>query len=118
MTYRAVKIPLSCDLATVHCWSDYMRAHMDEVAASLRQEGVRHEAWYLGTEQPLYVIGVMDVADMAKASAAAGASSLSVDQVHRDFKRHWVRADITPVTYQPDTDDPFPGCVLLFEARP
>lgn len=117
MAYRAVKIPLSCNLATVHRWADYMRAHMDEVAASLRQEGVRHEAWYLGTEQPLFVIGVMDVADMAKASQAAETSSLSVDQAHRDFKRHWIRAGITPVTYQPDADDPFPGYTLLFEAR-
>ena len=63
MSYRAVKIPLSCDEMRVRRWSDYMLMHMHEVLEALRQEGVRHEAWYLCRGEPLCVIGIMDLVD-------------------------------------------------------
>ncbi|WP_138467088.1 DUF6176 family protein [Poseidonocella sp. HB161398] len=118
MGYRAVRIPLSCGEAEIRRWAGYMLAHMDEVAESLRREGVRHEAWHLCPGDPLCLVGVMDHTDPEQAARAMAASALSVDEVHRAFKRHWIRPDITRLDYDPEASDPFPGCELLFEARP
>lgn len=130
MGYRAVRIPLSCDLsrdlsrdlacdlATVRLWADHMRAHVDDVSASLRNEGVEHEIWFLYPGPPLCAIGVMKGDDAVAAAAVAARSTLSVDQVHRDFKAHWITSGIVGVAFAPDAPDPFPGCELLFEARP
>lgn len=117
MSYRAVKIPLSCDEMRVRRWSDYMLMHMHEVFEALRQEGVRHEAWYLCRGEPLCVIGIMDVVDASLSRSVASNSTLSVDQVHRDFKRHWVRSGITMVPLDPANNQPVAACELHFEAR-
>lgn len=95
-----------------------MLAHMDEVLASLRREGVRHEAWYLCTGEPLCVIGIMDVDDAIASKQAMAASSLSVDQVHRDFKHHWVQSGIAAFDYDPAEHQLQEGSELLFSARP
>ncbi len=48
MTYRAKKIRLFCTIEVVEQWAAFMRAHLEEVEAALRQEGVRHEMWFSG----------------------------------------------------------------------
>nr|WP_257784702.1 DUF6176 family protein [Salipiger sp. CCB-MM3] len=99
-------------------WSNYMLAHMDEVLASLHREGVRHEAWYLCPGEPLCVIGIMDVTDALAAQKAMSTSSLSVDEVHREFKRHWVHSDISAFEYDPGEYQFQEGAELLFSAHP
>jgi len=117
MTFRAIKIPLTCDEDEIRRWAAYMTANLMEVSESLRREGVRSEAWFLCPEVPLSVIGVMEVEDAVGAALAAEMSRLAVDQVHRAFKAHWRRDAATPVRFDPDSPDPFPGCELLFQCR-
>lgn len=117
MTYRAAKIPLTCDELRVRQWSNYMRGHMEEVLESLHREGVRHEAWYLCPGQPLCVIGLMDVDDADAAAHAMSVSPLSVDRIHRQFKEHWLRSGITPIQFEPGNSDLDSEYELLFEAR-
>ncbi|MBE3638743.1 hypothetical protein [Mangrovicoccus algicola] len=112
-----MKIPLDCSLADVFRRAAFMRAHPGEVALSLRRERVRHAAWHLWPEAQPCVIGVMDVADAGHAAAVARGSDLAVDRVHGGFKRHWRRAEMHPVQFDPLSPDPFPSCRLLFEAR-
>ncbi|WP_366511795.1 hypothetical protein, partial [Mesorhizobium sp.] len=66
-----------------------MRDHRDEVSLALCNEGVRHEMWFLRRDSSLFVIGVMDVDDIAASRAVTVKSQLSVDEVHRRFKRCW-----------------------------
>jgi hypothetical protein len=86
MNYRATKVRLTCDERTVREWTSYMLDHLDEVSLALRNEGVRHEMWFMGRDSSLFVIGVMDVDDIAASRAAAAKSELSVDEVHKRFK--------------------------------
>jgi hypothetical protein len=117
MTYRAAKIPLTCDEFRVRQWSNYMLGHMEEVLGSLNREGVRHEAWYLCPGQPLCVIGLMDVDDADAAALAMSASILSVDRIHRQFKEHWLRSGITQIQFDPSNNQLDSEYELLFEAR-
>jgi len=118
MNYSAKKIYLTCHEQEVREWEAYMQAHMDEVVQSLSQEGVRHEAWYMGKDDGgLYVIGVMDVDDQAASSAIAQSSSLSIDKIHRQFKTHWNRSKITNLCIAPECPPTFEGCEILLDAR-
>jgi len=117
MRYQATKIPVRCSRQTVQAWANYMITHADEVTSALRQEGVRHELWFLGQDDAsLYVIGVMDVDDKAASVAISNRSTLSVDRVHRRFKKTWDRTAAQRVPADPLTVPEFPDCVLLFEA--
>ena len=118
MSYTARKIYLTCDESVVHDWAAYMRAHLDEVVRSLRQEQVRHEMWFQGRDHHgLFLIGVMDVDDHAKSAAVAAASTLGVDLVHRQFRQHWDRARTQDLDIAPEASPVFANCTLLFEAR-
>lgn len=119
MGYGAKKIYLTCDRTVVRGWSDYMTTHADEVSQSLAQEGVRHELWYLGEDAGgLFVIGVMDVDDAAAAARVAGSSTLSVDAVHREFKRSWDRTRVEELPIDPTREPSFAEHELLIDARP
>lgn len=119
MNYAATKIYLTCDQAVLDAWTAYMLGHLEEVGASLRQERVRHEMWFCGNDAGgLFIIGVMDVDDAPASVVIANASTLSVDQVHRDFKTHWDRARTTKLDISPSRPPVFENCILLFEARP
>ncbi|SIR14923.1 hypothetical protein SAMN05880582_10725 [Rhizobium sp. RU20A] len=118
MNYRAKKIRLLCTIEIVEQWAAFMRAHLPEVEAALRQEGVHHEMWFSGTDdRGLFVIGVMDVDDQPASAAVSAQSQLSVDAVHRQFKSHWDRSSIQDIAMSPQETPHFEGCVLLFEAR-
>lgn len=94
-----------------------MLAHLDEVSLALRQEGVRHEMWFLGTDDiSPFLIGVMDVDDKPASVVISEMSSLSVDAVHRQFKIHWDRLSIEDLTIERLRAPTFDGCELLFEA--
>ena len=119
MNYSARKIYLTCDEEGVREWAAYMQGHIAEVFAALVQEGVWHEAWYAGRDDGgLYVIGVMDVDDHQASSAVSQKSSLSVDQVHRQFKAHWDRSRILDLPVSPDNAPTFGDCELLLDVRP
>jgi hypothetical protein len=117
MNYRATKIRLTCDERTVREWASYMLDNNDEVVLALRNEGVRHEMWFMGRDSSLFVIGVMDVDDAAASRAVAAKSRLNVDEVHRRFKRHWERGGLETLSIDPACIPSFGGCELLFEAR-
>ncbi len=117
MNYRATKIRLTCDEPIVRAWASFMEEHLDEVSAALRNENVRHEMWFLGRDASLYVIGVMDVDDHRASQKVAAASSLKVDEVHRDFKKFWDRGSVLRLPINPATAPYFEECELLFEAR-
>jgi hypothetical protein len=119
MNYSARKIYLTCNETVVREWAVYMQDHIAEVGQALAQEQVRHEAWYAGTDDGgLYVIGVMDVDDHDVSSAVSQKSSLSVDQVHRQFKTHWDRARVTDLPVSRAYEPTFEGCELLLSVRP
>ena len=119
MNYSAKKIYVTCGRKEVGEWAAYMRAHAGEVRQSLCQELVRHEAWYLGEDKDgLYLIGVMDVDDQRASAAIAATSSLSIDQVHREFKRYWDRARVTRLNIPADQIPTFDTCKVLLDVRP
>ncbi|GLS35047.1 hypothetical protein GCM10010869_06350 [Mesorhizobium tianshanense] len=109
---------MTCDEKTVREWTSYMRDHGDEVSLALRNEGVRHEMWFMGHDSSLFVIGVMDVDDIAASRAVAAKSELSVDEVHRRFKRSWDARSIEALCIDRASAPHFKECELLFEARP
>jgi len=117
VNYSAKKIYLNCDEHIVRDWADFMRHHQDEIVRSLTQENVRHEMWFMGRDDALYVIGVMDVDDLAASSKIAVQSALEVDKVHRAFKAHWNRDHIETLTIDPSRAPNFANSELLFEAR-
>lgn len=112
-----MKIGLTCDESIVRAWAGFMKQHIDEVSAALRNENVRHEMWFMGKDADLYIIGVMDVEDHRASQQVAAKSSLDVDAVHREFKKFWdkEKAELLPINSAepPNFDD----CELLFEAR-
>jgi hypothetical protein len=119
MNYSAKKIYVTCGWKEVHEWAAYMQSHMDEVRQSLSQEQVRHEAWYAGQDDGgLYVIGVMDVDDQEASASIAASSSLTIDQVHRQFKGHWDRSRIRDLQIAPGYPPSFKDCKLVLDARP
>ncbi|ESZ11016.1 DUF6176 family protein [Mesorhizobium sp. M0923] len=118
MNYEAKKIRLTCGENIVRKWAAFMLAHLDEVSSALRQEGVRHEMWFMGVDgTSLFIIGVMDVDDKAASVAVSEKSHLSVDNVHRQFKAHWDRSTIEDLKVDPLHAPTFGDCELLFEAR-
>ena len=118
MPYSAAKIFVTCDVAEVRKWADFMIANLSEVKQSLLNEGALHEAWFLGEEEgAFYVIGVMDVADEKASAAVAAKSKLSVDEVHRNFKQHWDRDRSSKLEIDPLVEPSFRELDLLFEAR-
>lgn len=118
MNYEARKIRLTCRENIVREWAMFMLAHLDEVSLALRQEGVRHEMWFMGTDDAsLFVIGVMDVDDKAASVAVTEKSHLSVDIAHRQFKAHWDRSSIENLKVERFHAPTFPDCELLFEAH-
>ena len=118
MNYQARRIRLTCGETTVRNWAAFMLAHRDEVSTALRQEGVRHEMWFMGADEiSLYVIGVMDVDDQADSVAASERSELSVDAVHRQFKTHWDRSSLEDLRIERSIPPSFDDCEMLFEAR-
>ena len=118
MSYLARKIYLTCGEPVVREWAAFMHAHRAEVVQALVQEGVRHEAWYTGRDDGgLYVIGVMDVDDHEASSAVSQKSTLSVDQVHRQFKAHWNRSRILELPVLSEDAPTFEDCELLLDVR-
>ena len=117
MNYRATKIRVICDEETVREWAAYMRAHIDEASMALRNEGVRHEMWFMGRDPSLFVIGVMDVDDVAASRQVAVKSRLSVDEVHRGFKAFWDKDSLQTLAVDRTEVPRFEDCELLFEVR-
>ena len=118
MPYSAAKIFVTCDEAEVRNWAAFMTANLDEVRQSLRNEGAQHELWFMGKEAgSIYLIGVMNVADEEKSAAVAASSTLSVDEVHRKFKKHWDRDRSAKLEIDPSAAPSFGELELLFEAR-
>lgn len=118
MRYRAKKIYLSCDEQTVHAWSSYIRAHIDEAVRSLEAENIRHEMWFLGRDTGgLFLIGAADADDHERAAAAFARSELSVDAVHRAFKENWDRGRSMKLAVDPEREPRFDNCELLLDIR-
>ncbi|PSJ61559.1 DUF6176 family protein [Pseudaminobacter soli (ex Li et al. 2025)] len=118
MNYRATKIRVTCDEEVVREWASYMLAHIDEVSLALRNEGVRHEMWFMSRDSSLFIIGVMDVESLAASKAIAANSRLSVDERHRRFKDFWDRSSFETLPIDPAKAPSFEACELLLEARP
>lgn len=75
--------------------------------------------WFSGRDgEGLFVIGVMDVDDAPRSAQVANASTLSVDAVHREFKKHWDRARVSDLGVSPKAIPSLEDCTLLFEAHP
>lgn len=118
MKYAAKKIYLTCGNDVLARWVEFMRENIQEVALSLADENVRHEMWFSGRDSDgLFIIGVMDVDDASRSAKIANASTLAVDNVHREFKKHWDRSRISDLDVSPHGAPTFEGCDLLFEAR-
>lgn len=63
-------------------WADELKRRRSEVVQTLRNEGVRSEACFLGKDgESLYLF--MESADAAKAMAAFSASKLPIDAEHK-----------------------------------
>jgi len=117
MRYRARKIYVSCDRAAIARWADYLNGHREESKQSLAQEGVRHEAWWMGRDEGgLFLVAALDVEDLEKARAVFEASTLSVDQVHRDFMKQWDRR--IDLDIEGSSAPTFPDYELLIDMRP
>ncbi|HVJ55559.1 MAG TPA: DUF6176 family protein [Aliidongia sp.] len=117
MNYSARKTYVTCDRPTIDRWSDYLNGHLDEGRLSLSQEGVRHELWWVGQDDGgLFLIGAMDLDDYEKALAVFRASTLSVDQVHREFMKHW--GPRVEIEIDRAAAPRFPDCELLIDLKP
>ncbi|MEI9985958.1 MAG: DUF6176 family protein [Aliidongia sp.] len=117
MNYIARKRYVTCDRSAIDRWAAYLNEHLEEGAESLAQEGVRHEIWWAGKDdEGLFLVCAMDVDDIDRAWAVFNASTLSVDQVHREFMKHWGRR--VEIEIDRSKAPSFPEYELLIDARP
>jgi hypothetical protein len=79
LTFRRVR-----DEAALRAWMAELGQRADEVRATFRQEGVRHEqAFLLPSPDGLVLVYAHEVEDPEAASAAYAQSSLPIDAEHR-----------------------------------
>ena len=98
MDVKAYLIKLKKDSGgRVSEWASTINARKNEALATLRDEGVRVESWFLltlGGED--YLLSYMRSEDMERAREIAGRSRHEIDAFHQRFKRDtWVRGSVT-----------------------
>jgi hypothetical protein len=78
-------------LPAVERWADECNHRSNEVAATLQQEGIRHEIVILEhAADGDYLIFVMETDDYERALEVFMASALPIDEYHRQFLRDHV----------------------------
>lgn len=98
METKAVRIKLkSGSQGRVREWADTIERRKDEALATLRDEGVVLEAYFLDPrDDGDYLIAIMSAHDLQRAQAAGRASTHDLDSYHKTFKRDtWL--EVTPL---------------------
>ena len=78
-------------------WARTINARKDEAMATLRDEGVEVESWFLcSMNGDDYLLCYMRSKNMERARQVANESLCEIDAYHRQFKRNaWVRGSVT-----------------------
>lgn len=98
METKAVRIKLkSGSQSRVHQWAETIERRKDEALATLRDEGVVLEAYFLDPrEDGAYLIAIISAHDLAHAEAAGRVSTHELDAYHKAFQRDtWL--EVTPL---------------------
>ena len=92
-------------------WASAVNARKDEALATLRDEGVQVESWFLltlGGED--YLLSYMRSKDLKRAREVAGRSGHEIDAFHQRFKRDtWVRGSVTELPLLVDLSQEMDG---------
>ena len=93
MDVGAVLIQLKPDSLTyVDAWQAELNARKDEALETLKAEGVLVESWfYLKLEGQDYLLAYTRAENIQKAQAVAKKSHFPIDQVHKNFKKNWLK---------------------------
>lgn len=94
MTAKAVLIKLKPDsLDRVREWAKAINKRKDEALATLRDEAVVAESWFLlSLDDGDYLLAYMRAKDMKKAHEAVKDSLHEIDALHQQFKQDaWVK---------------------------
>lgn len=93
MEVGAVLIKLKANsMADVEVWQREIQQRKAEAIQTLQAEGVTVESWFrLELNGDHYLLAYMRAKDLAHAQQVARNSTLEIDQVHRQFKKHWAQ---------------------------
>lgn len=93
MDVTAVLIELKKDsLNHVDDWQKELNLRKNEAIETLKAEGVLIESWFhLSLDGKDYLIAYMRSYDIAKAQEIGRNSTFDIDQVHKHFKKNWVK---------------------------
>lgn len=82
-------------LGRVREWAAFINAHREEALATLKNEGVTIESFFLvRLEEKDYLIGLMRAKSMEKADAAVKQSLSEIDAYHRSFQKDtWAKGN-------------------------
>lgn len=86
---RCVKIKLKPgSLPRVRTWAEAMNARQAEALATLEDESIVLESWFLdSTDRDDYLIGYIRAGSLAQTAEAAKQSTHEIDSYHQQFKR-------------------------------
>lgn len=92
-------------------WASAINARKDEAMATLRDEGVEVESWFLcSMNGDDYLLCYMRSKNMERAQQVAKASLHEIDAYHRQFKRDaWVRGSVTELPLLVDLSQEMDG---------
>ena len=81
----------------VAAWADTINRRRDEALATLREEGMKVESWFLLTlNDEVYLLSYMRSEDLEKAYEVGKQSKHEIDAIHQQFKKDaWVRGSTT-----------------------
>ncbi len=81
----------------VAAWASAINGHKDEALATLRDEGMKVESWFLLTlDDGVYLLSYMRSEDIERAHEVVEQSKHEIDTVHQQFKKdNWVRGSTT-----------------------
>lgn len=112
MDVRAYLIKLKKDSGErVSEWASTINARKDEALATLREEGVEVESWFLlSMNGEDYLLSYMRSEDEERAREVAGRSRHEIDAFHQRFKRDtWVRGSVTELPLLVDLSQKMDG---------
>ena len=81
----------------VAAWASTINGHKDEALATLRDEGMKVESWFLLTlDDGVYLLSYMRSEDLERAHEVVEQSKHEIDTFHQQFKKdNWVRGSTT-----------------------
>ena len=78
-------------------WASTINGRKDEALATLRDEGMKVESWFLLTlNDEVYLLSYMRSEDIERAHEVVKQSKHEIDTIHQQFKKdNWVRGSTT-----------------------